>query len=470
MPPLPLTTLLHTALPHLTAQARAVVSVLAAFNGHAPPAGELAAMVGMHSRYQLARLLRREGLPPLEELAAWARVLYWKHETDARRGSLRELARRAGVDTATAYRVVRRVTGRRWSELQRTGLATALRQFRDRCTILRAAADAPRRAPTAAGLTPEIMESIERRPFERSPWRLPRHPTPVLTARLPVTGRPFDVVIGRNQTAYVTRASAASVDCVLLDPLRAGGSVPTGAVPTRLVLSQRGNRAYVTNQFTEDIGVIDLERSRQIGAIAVPGHPMAVVLSRDGRTLFVTTNLDQLYAIPLGAASAMACAPVPNACAEMALDPSGTRLYVPTWCAGTVLEVELPALRVTRTIRVGGKVQGLSVPRVGGTLFVANEDGWLDVIRLSTGARLARLDLGSPAFGVAVSPDDGAAYVSLPGAGRVVVVNPLTLGVVAVLQPGGTPRHIAFDASGRYALVANEAGWVDLVGRSDAVA
>jgi len=132
MPPLPLTTLLHTALPHLTAQARAVVSVLAAFNGHAPPAGELAAMVGMHSRYQLARLLRREGLPPLEELAAWARVLYWKHETDARRGSLRELARRAGVDTATPYRVVRRVTGRRWSELQRTGLATALRQFRDR--------------------------------------------------------------------------------------------------------------------------------------------------------------------------------------------------------------------------------------------------------------------------------------------------------------------------------------------------
>ena len=222
--------------------------------------------------------------------------------------------------------------------------------------------------------------------------------------------------------------------------------------------------------FTEDIGVIDLERSRQIGAIAVPGHPMAVVLSRDGRTLFVTTNLDQLYAIPLGAGSTMACAAVPNACAEMALDPSGTRLYVPTWRAGTVLEVELPALRVTRTIRVGGKVQGLSVPRVGGTLFVANEDGWLDVIRLSTGARLARLDLGSPAFAVAVSPDDGAAYVSLPCAGRVVVVNPLTLGVVAVLQPGGTPRHIAFDASGRYALVANEAGWVDLVGGSDAVA
>ena len=148
----------------------------------------------------------------------------------------------------------------------------------------------------------------------------------------------------------------------------------------------------------------------------------------------------------------------------------GPACTCPRGVPGTVLEVELPALRATRTIPVGGKVQGLSVPRVGGTLFVANEDGWLDVIRLSTGARLARLDLGSPAFGVAVSPDDGAAYVSLPFAGRVVVVNTLTLGVVAVLEPGGTPRHIAFDASGRHALVANEAGWVDLVGGSDAVA
>src|SRR5438105_9792466 len=170
MPPLPLTTLLHTALPRLTARARAVVSALGACNGEAPPAGELAAMVGMHSRYQLARLLRREGLPPLEELAAWARVLYWMHEAASRHGSLRDLARRAGVDTATAYRVVRRVTGRRWSELQRTGLAPALRQFRDRCTLLRAAAHAPRPAPTAAGLTPGIRESIERSPFDRSPW------------------------------------------------------------------------------------------------------------------------------------------------------------------------------------------------------------------------------------------------------------------------------------------------------------
>src|SRR5438105_3766397 len=225
MPPLPLTTRLHTALPHLTAQARAVVSVLAAFNGHAPPAGELAAM----------RPPRRASPP-----RSWNRSS-------------------AGRSSA-------------------------------RCGGCR---DTPR-----------------------------------------PTGRPFDVVIGRNQTAYVTRASAASVACVLLDPLRAGGSVPTGAVPTRLVLSKGGNRAYVTNQFTEDIGVIDLQRSRQIGAIAVPGHRMAVVLSRDGRTLFVTTNLDHLYAIPLGTGSAMACAAVTERLRRDGLDPSGTRLYVPTWRAG----------------------------------------------------------------------------------------------------------------------------------------
>src|SRR2546423_11531883 len=113
MPPLPLTRLLQTALPHLTPATRAVMSALGCFNGAARPASEIAALIGMRSRYQLARALRREGLPSLEELAGWARVLYWMCEATSARTSLRELAQRAHIDTATAYRLGRRPTGPR---------------------------------------------------------------------------------------------------------------------------------------------------------------------------------------------------------------------------------------------------------------------------------------------------------------------------------------------------------------------
>lgn len=110
-----------------------------------------------------------------------------------------------------------------------------------------------------------------------------------------------------------------------------------------------------------------------------------------------------------------------------------------------------------------GSVQGVCVSHDGRTLFAANEDGWVDVIRLCTGTPVKRLPLGSPAFGVAVSPDDAVVYVSLLCAGRVLVLDRLSLEVLRTLEPGGRPRRIAFDPTGRAALIANEDGWVDLV-------
>src|SRR5437773_5491567 len=133
MPPLRLTSLLHTALPHVSDNGRALLSVLGCVNGHPPRPKELAEWLGFHDRYQLARALRREGWPPLEVIGGWARTLYWVLEAETSGVSLRELADRERVDPAVAYRLVRRVTGQRWSEVRREGLAVALLHFRDRC-------------------------------------------------------------------------------------------------------------------------------------------------------------------------------------------------------------------------------------------------------------------------------------------------------------------------------------------------
>ena len=72
-------------------------------------------------------------MPPLEVIGGWARTLYWVLEAETSGVSLRELADRERVDPAVAYRLVRRVTGQRWSEVRREGLAVALLHFRDRC-------------------------------------------------------------------------------------------------------------------------------------------------------------------------------------------------------------------------------------------------------------------------------------------------------------------------------------------------
>ncbi len=460
MPPLPLTTLLRTALPELSPRSRAVVATLGCFNGDVPPAADVATLLGLRSRYQLARALRREGLPPFEELAGWARVLYWLFQAERTGASLHCLARRARLDAATAYRLVRRVTRLRWTELRRLGIAAVAQRLRACCRTAPLTGRAWSRlsAPAKRSHGLDVPEA----PTPRyAPSRL-HHPAGTLVPGLPVNGAPFDVAIDSDGGAYVTCVRAARLERVALDPLRSIGRVPTGPVPTRVVFNPAGTLAYVTNQFAEEVGVIDVERGEQVAAIVVPGHPMGAVLAPDDGTLFITTNLDRLCAVSLQTGKVRGSVPVPQVCTELALDPGGHLLFLPTWKAGRILEIDTSTLHVVRSFSVGGRVQGVTLPSDGRTLFAANEDGWLDIIQLSNGVR-TRLQFGTTTFGVRVSPDDALVYVTLLAAGRVVVLDRGTLRVVTTLYPGGRPRRIDFDPSGRFALIANEAGWVDLV-------
>src|SRR5881628_1408548 len=149
MPPLQLTNLLHTTLPHLSVDGRALLSALGCVNGRPTSISDLAQWLGFHDRYQLARALRREGLPPMETLGGWTRTLYWIIESQTSGLTLRELAQREHLDPAVAYRLVRRITGHRWSEIRQAGLTGALLSFRGQCRSRAGATDPLRRSACA---------------------------------------------------------------------------------------------------------------------------------------------------------------------------------------------------------------------------------------------------------------------------------------------------------------------------------
>src|SRR2546430_17625158 len=111
MPPLPLTTLFQTVLPELSAGARAIINALTCYNGAYWSAGYVATMTGMRNRHQLARVLRREGLPPLVELAGWARTIYWLLQAEATGAPLRQAPHPANAPTAPPSRFGRPVPG-----------------------------------------------------------------------------------------------------------------------------------------------------------------------------------------------------------------------------------------------------------------------------------------------------------------------------------------------------------------------
>ena len=395
----------------------------------------------------------------METLGGWTRTLYWIIESQTSGATLRELARREQLDPAVAYRLVRRITGRRWSELRRAGLQEALLGFRDHCRRCAGAAriqQAPSRVrPGSARHAPNARVTL---PQPAPPVRV----RGIMAHRVTVAGAPFDVALVPSNIALVTRGHAAAVDVLALDRPRVMRTIPVGPVPTRVVASPRGDWAYVTSQFSEAIDILDIQWGQLIAAIHVGGHPLGAVLSNDGKTLYVSTNRDRLVAVSLSRQGVVAEIPIPHGSPQLCRHPSGRRLYASGWRSGLVAEVEVPALRLLRTFDLGGVVQEVVVSADGQSLYAANEAGWLDVVHLPTGKRSATLKLGTAALGLALSADDRDVIVGLLHAGQVLVIDRHTLDLRATLDTGGMPRLIAAHGNGPV-LVANEAGWVDFI-------
>src|SRR5712692_3302372 len=123
-----LTSLLQATHPKLSLRARAVVDALFLSGGSIGTAHEVASRLGLRNRFELARLLKAEGLPPLHDLAAWASVVAWVQHAERTGQSLCQLAFRAHKDPAVCYRTVKRVTGLPWQELKVEGIREVLQR------------------------------------------------------------------------------------------------------------------------------------------------------------------------------------------------------------------------------------------------------------------------------------------------------------------------------------------------------
>jgi hypothetical protein len=123
---------LRQSLPHLSLRAQAIVDALLLTGGSLGSADELAPHVGLRSRFDVARLLKREGLPPLHHLAGWASTLVWLDTAEQTGSSLCSLAFRSRRDPATCYRMVKRITGKPWREVRRQGSRWLVERFAER--------------------------------------------------------------------------------------------------------------------------------------------------------------------------------------------------------------------------------------------------------------------------------------------------------------------------------------------------
>jgi len=286
-----------------------------------------------------------------------------------------------------------------------------------------------------------------------------------LTATIPVSGGTYGIAVAGNGTVYATLAGGSSLVRITLSTSSVARTFPVGLFPTGVAFAPSGATAYVTNQGSQSLGVVDVATDSQVATIHVNGDPFVTLPSPDGARVIVAANDDSIFVIDPAARTVKSSLYVGLAPNGLAFNAAGTRLYVSNFLGGTVAEVDPAVPAVLRTFTTGGAPQGLALSGNGTELYVANENGWLDVFDVAAGARLDSVPLAGRAFGLARSPDDAVLYVGLYSTGQVAVINRATRRIIKTLLVNGDPRRIAFTADSRHAVIANAAGWVDVVTR-----
>ena len=263
----------------------------------------------------------------------------------------------------------------------------------------------------------------------------PTHPRGNAVARIPFGGRTYAVAISPWNVVYVTQPDAASLARIGLRTGRALKAIAVGRMPTGLTFSAGGARAYVANQFSHSISVVYFPGDSQAREISVPGDPFFTALARDNRRLLVTTNVDSVFVIDLDSLTVRGVVGLPAAGITIVFDPPGTHAYVSVPDAGVVSELDMANLHEVRRFAVGQRPQGLAVSPDGAELYI---------------------------WDLQLTPDSTQLYVGLLD-GAVQILDRADRSVVRTVRLGGRPRRIAFDRSGTTAVVANEAGWVDIL-------
>ncbi len=120
---------IRAARPQMTLRTRAVLEAILLSKGPIGSAEEVARELGLKNRFRLARLLQSEGLPPLHRLTEWVTVLGWLNAAKQDGVSLCWMAFRSHRHPSACYRLVKKVTGQGWENVQAKGASWVLEQF-----------------------------------------------------------------------------------------------------------------------------------------------------------------------------------------------------------------------------------------------------------------------------------------------------------------------------------------------------
>ncbi len=289
------------------------------------------------------------------------------------------------------------------------------------------------------------------------------HPQAWNIDAIPVAEPLRHAAIGPDGTIYAARSGADSILRASAGTAANLGSFAAVGHPSEIAIDPAGSTAYVANTGSRTIAVFTIPGSALTATYPLPAAPIRLRLAPppSASRLYVATAAGTLEVLDVAGGASVASVPLAGAGSGLAVAPDGAYLWVSSQAAATLQEVATEEAAVVRTIATRGAPQDVLVTADGARLLVANEGGWVEAIDLAT---LASTEIAVPgAFGLALTPDGTQLWVTQASLGRITILEAATLQVVGRLHVTGTPRYLGFTADGRAAVVANEAGSLQII-------
>ena len=282
----------------------------------------------------------------------------------------------------------------------------------------------------------------------------------VLLPHISTGGTPYGVAIasngtihgvGVNGTYYRGTLGSSTMDAFPL----------TEVVTIGIAVNAAGNKVYVTGAAPDGLMELDGATGSRLRTWNPPGDDQLydVVLSPDGQTLYTAGSFGTIYSISVSTFAAgpeyISTGPI----VHLLHHPAQSLIYASG--VGSAKEVNTET-HGERIFTVDGSAQAAALAISGDKLYVAGEGGTIDVVTLSTGSS-ARTAIACGMYDLVATPDGQGLVATCTSGGFVLLIDAQTLAAVKTITTSGDPRRAALSADGTRLVVANYAGWFDII-------
>ena len=197
-----------------------------------------------------------------------------------------------------------------------------------------------------------------------------------------VHGDPIPMQVTADGAALFVTTNANRLYKVSLESKTVTDSLALPATSHHLLLNGNGTRLYVATRDGGSVLEVDPSDLAVLRTFTLGGRTQAMVFSPDLATLYVANEAKPLIqSINLTSGAVSDSVPLAGGANGLALSRDGTLLYASIIQGGEIQVVKRASKAVVATVVTGGVPRAVLFDAPRNQVAVANESGWVDVLR-----------------------------------------------------------------------------------------